>query len=332
VIPTTGFTAPEQYFQALQAYVSRNYYSNNTTFAVGMPGPADVFVPDDRYFYGACIPGVSSVAGTCQSINGQPVRKIARKGPLYWAFLSMGINDPTKAGIDSVIAQEQFAELGPVIAQHVAAFIQFYAPALTVTVQGSGTVTSSPGNGLNCSSGTCSALFVQGAPVTLTATSGVTWGGDCSSAGTSSTVKVTLTADQNCTATFQQTGGTLGVSISSVDCNGNLPHPQWWFNWQLTVTGTASGPVGASLVSGAYDLSYSYWNDTVRYHVIGGLGMSCSAWTGCVRQLNQPPSTQWTASVGAISPIFTNSYSLITAVQASAQGSTVSANGSASCP
>jgi hypothetical protein len=60
--------------------------------------------------------------------------------------------DNTLASIDSVIAQEQFAELGPVIAQHVASFIQFYAPVLTVQVTGNGTLKSSPGNGINCSS------------------------------------------------------------------------------------------------------------------------------------------------------------------------------------
>src|SRR6185437_1549043 len=234
-IPTSGFTTPEQFFQALQAYVSSNYYSNNTAFALGMPGPADALVPDDRYFYGACIPGVSNVAGTCQSINGQPVRKIAHKGPLYWAFLSMGINDPTKAGIDSVIAQEQFDELGPVIAQHVAAFIRFYAPAVTVTVQGSGTVTSSPGTGINCSSGTCSALFVQGMHVTLTASptagSSVTWGGGCASGGTSTAVQLTVTNDVACTVTFAPADGTITGTITSASCSNDL----------LSITGTATG-------------------------------------------------------------------------------------------
>src|SRR5262249_33991232 len=60
----------------------------------------------------------------------------------------------------------------------------FYAPALTVQIQGNGTVTSSPGTGINCSSGTCSSLFVQGAVVTLNANpSAVSWSGDCVSGG-----------------------------------------------------------------------------------------------------------------------------------------------------
>ena len=83
-----------------------------------------------------------------------------------------------------------------------------------MNVTGSGTVTSSPA-GINCPS-TCSAGFVQGTQVTLTATpadgwgfSG--WGGACSGVGN---CVVTMSAAQSVTATFAQTQYTLNVSVA----------------------------------------------------------------------------------------------------------------------
>jgi hypothetical protein len=76
---------------------------------------------------------------------------------------------------------------------------------LTVIVSGkAGTVTSNPA-GINCSSGTCSAQFDDGTPVTLTsAPSGKNrfggWGGDCS--GTVKTCALTMSANHAATAAF----------------------------------------------------------------------------------------------------------------------------------
>jgi hypothetical protein len=144
--------------------------------------------------------------------------------------------DRRLAEINTVIAQEQFRELGPATVNAVAAMIRLYAPMLTVQVQGTGTVTSNPGT-LNCTSGTCSALFVQGISITLTANppSGatVTWGGDCASAGTSLTDVLTLTADTNCTATFTSApvitlvnpnSGTQGQTGLNVAITGQSTH------------------------------------------------------------------------------------------------------------
>jgi hypothetical protein len=86
--------------------------------------------------------------------------------------------------------------------------------ALSVSVTGSGAVTSSP-VGINCPS-TCSANFAPATQVTLTATpangwgfSG--WGGACSGVGS---CVVTMNAAQSVTATFAQTQYTVNVSVS----------------------------------------------------------------------------------------------------------------------
>ena len=85
---------------------------------------------------------------------------------------------------------------------------------LSVSVTGSGSVTSSP-VGINCPS-TCSANFVAPTQVTLTATpangwgfSG--WGGACSGVGN---CVVTMNAAQSVTATFAQPQYTLDVSVA----------------------------------------------------------------------------------------------------------------------
>ena len=85
---------------------------------------------------------------------------------------------------------------------------------LSVSVTGSGSVASSPA-GINCPS-TCSASFVQGTQVTLTATpadgSGFEgWSGACS--GFDNCV-VTMNTAQSVTATFAQTQYTLNVSVA----------------------------------------------------------------------------------------------------------------------
>jgi hypothetical protein len=85
---------------------------------------------------------------------------------------------------------------------------------LSVSVTGSGSVTSSP-TGINCPS-TCSASFAPGTQVTLTATpadgSGFEgWSGACS--GFDNCV-VTMNGAQSVTATFAQTQYTLNVSVA----------------------------------------------------------------------------------------------------------------------
>jgi hypothetical protein len=108
------------YFTTMQAFTRSRFYSSDTVFEPGLPGP--VAVSEDRdYFYDA---------------EG---RRIAAKGPKY--KLSCVVHcDPTSATIDQAIATQQFDELGPVAAQMAASFLRFYydeaGPALGVLQNG----------------------------------------------------------------------------------------------------------------------------------------------------------------------------------------------------
>ena len=89
---------------------------------------------------------------------------------------------------------------------------------LSVTVSGTGTVTSSP-PGISCSAGPCGASFPSGTSVTLTASGGTltAWSGACSgSAGCT----VSMTANQSLTATF--VAQTFALTVSPVPTNGAI--------------------------------------------------------------------------------------------------------------
>ena len=80
--------------------------------------------------------------------------------------------------------------------------------AVTVSVRGSasGTVTSNPAGITNCA-GTCTASYISGTPLLLTAAPGAgatfkQWGGAC---GGATTCTVTVDAAKSVTATFSQT-------------------------------------------------------------------------------------------------------------------------------
>jgi Divergent InlB B-repeat domain len=73
---------------------------------------------------------------------------------------------------------------------------------VSVTISGDGTVTSSPA-GIDCTTGTCSALFPADAgQVVLTASDGrfLRWGGDCT--GTETTCTLSLDTDRHANASF----------------------------------------------------------------------------------------------------------------------------------
>jgi hypothetical protein len=86
---------------------------------------------------------------------------------------------------------------------------------LSMTVTGSGTVTSNPA-GIVCSAGTCSASFPSGSGVMLTPSGGTLtgWGGACAGTGTCS---VTMTGNQAASATFSAGAPDITVSPLVLD-------------------------------------------------------------------------------------------------------------------
>ena len=81
---------------------------------------------------------------------------------------------------------------------------------LSVSVSGSGTLTSSPA-GISCPS-TCSANYASGTGVTLSAAPAAgwlinSWGGACSGNGTNATCNVTMNAAESASVTFALSGG-----------------------------------------------------------------------------------------------------------------------------
>jgi hypothetical protein len=143
---------------------------------------------------------------------------------------------------------------------------------LTVSVTGSGTVTSNPA-GINCPS-TCSQTFAGGPQVTLTATpSGGSnwvfggWSGACSGAGPCT---VTMAAAQSVTATFVQ-GYTLSVNVSG---SGTVTSSPTGMNCPSTCSdGYASNTSVTLTATPASGWSFSGWSFGIA---TGGLGTPCS--------------------------------------------------------
>jgi len=118
---------------------------------------------------------------------------------------------------------------------NLAVTANFAEPTLSVTVAGSGTVTSAP-TGINCSTGTCTAAFPAGTKVTLTPKAAsnfafTSWtGGGCT--GTAACT-ITLNSNQTVTATFGNfTLAASALSPASVAPGGTATS---------TVTLTATG-------------------------------------------------------------------------------------------
>ncbi len=144
--------------------------------------------------------------------------------------------------------------------------------SLTVSVTGSGTVTSNPA-GINCPS-TCSQTFAGGPQVNLTATpSGGSnwvfsgWSGACSGAGPCT---VTMAAAQSVTATFVQ-GYPLSVNVSG---SGTVTSSPAGMNCPTTCSdGYASNTSVTLTATPAGGWSFSGWSFGIA---TGGLGTPCS--------------------------------------------------------
>jgi hypothetical protein len=114
---------------------------------------------------------------------------------------------------------------------------------LSMTVSGSGTVTSNPA-GIACSAGTCSASFPSGTGVMLTPSGGslTGWDGACAGTGTCS---VTMTANRAASATFSAGATDITVSPLLLDY-GSVP-----IGSKGNQTATVRNDGSAALVLGA---------------------------------------------------------------------------------
>jgi hypothetical protein len=137
---------------------------------------------------------------------------------------------------------------------------------LSVSVTGSGTVTSSPG-AISCSStgATCAGNFTNGTSVQLTPTpsSGWSfsgWSGAC--IGTGPCI-VSMTGARSVTATFTQTMNPLAVSI---------------LGGTGSVTSTPSG-IACGLIAGACTFNYAS-GTSVQLTATPGFGWTFSGWSG----------------------------------------------------
>lgn len=165
--------------------------------------------------------------------------------------------------------------------------------AVTTAGSGSGTVSqSAKASGTSC--GTNCTAYLAGTVVTLTATAAsgsnfAGWSGACAGTGACT---VTMTSDQSVTATFSAANGTPNIVITSETYSVNSSVPGF-YQATITVDGTASGPVGATLEFGV---------DTGPDSPTTAGFQSCGSWAliqgACVRQSGQPASTTWSASDG----------------------------------
>ena len=106
--PLLEFTSPMQAFTELQQWTQSNFYSKDTVFAPGLPGPAAAGVRGE-YFVDA---------------QGN---LIAHRGA---AYLLSGTNEANRnkiyAGIDTYVADEQWRRLGPKAVLYAASLIKHY--------------------------------------------------------------------------------------------------------------------------------------------------------------------------------------------------------------
>jgi subtilase family serine protease len=150
---------------------------------------------------------------------------------------------------------------------------------LTVSVVGSGTVTSLKKYGIDCPSA-CSATMAGGPAVTLTATPATSgawvfsgWSGACSGAGT---CQVTVDAAKSVTATFVQ-GFTLSTSVSG---SGTVTSSPGSINCPTTCSDGYAANAAVTLTATPADgWSFAGWN-----------GAGCGSTGSCMVTMNQAQS------------------------------------------
>ena len=159
------------------------------------------------------------------------------------------------------------------------------SPFLTVSLTGSGTVTSNP-PGITCAPD-CSKSFAAGTSVTLTASppSGSTfsgWGGVCSSFGTQAACTVTVDANKTATANF---GGTLTIPGVPTGVTAVAGNARATVSFTVPVSNGGSPITGYTVTSTPAGGVDSNGGTTSTTHLITGL-VNGTPYTFTVRATN----------------------------------------------
>ncbi|MBF0539487.1 MAG: DUF1566 domain-containing protein, partial [Nitrospirae bacterium] len=229
-----------------------------------LPNRKELFSLVDRAMYNPSLPSGHPFINV-QSYHYWSSTSYASATSVAW-IVDMG------GGYVSAYAKSLSYYVWPVRSGHVDPLVNL---AISKTGTGSGTVTSADGS-INCGS-TCSALFSQGASVTLTANSDNStlwtfagWSGDCT--GTSSTCTLTMSAAKNVTATFNQSctytivptsknfpssGGSYSVDVypnvatNAGYCTWTASSNASWITINSGSTGSGNGTVAYTVAANA---------------------------------------------------------------------------------
>jgi uncharacterized protein YfiM (DUF2279 family) len=166
--------------------------------------------------------------------------------------------------------------------------------ALSVSVTGSGTVTSNPA-GINCGT-TCNANFAANTSVTLTAEPAAgqsfsSWGGACS--GSSPTCTVTMSQARSVTATFVPTQGTSFALNVSVTGNGTVTSAPAGINCGTTCNANFAANTSVTLTA-----------TPAAGHVLQSWGGACAGSAAtCTLQMSQARSVSATFATSGTSTL-----------------------------
>jgi hypothetical protein len=157
---------------------------------------------------------------------------------------------------------------------------------VSVTIVGTGTVTSSPA-GINCTTGTCTGTFAIGTQVTLTATPGTNFlFGGWSGAGCSGTGTCVLTVNSNLAVTASFVEPTLSVTVAG---SGTVSSSPAGINCPTTCTATFPAGTKVTLTPKAASTSaFTAWT-----------GGGCTGTAACTITLNSNQAV--TAAFGSFS-------------------------------
>lgn len=119
-----AFSTAEEFFSDLQTWTQSRFFSSDTVFDPEQPGPSALSQDANYYYEGPNLTG----------------RRLAYKGWRFYLSLRPTLEPRRDATINDVIADEQFAELGPKAVQYVASLVRHYQLKSLAQIPGCATV------------------------------------------------------------------------------------------------------------------------------------------------------------------------------------------------